>query len=369
VRSAIVTGLLAAVVVTAPTAAAQREQLMPGVTYQKQVQFTRRGPVVLDVVTAPKPTGKYALQPALSNGVVAGKEKLTAIERRAGSPVVGVSGDFSYPDGRPYGIVLQNGVLVSGPLSTRSSLGIDAAGNLQVTRVAMSATWNGTGQRRPVTLNRPPGRNAVSLFTPSYGGATPAATDTVEAVIASFPAAKPNAELSGKVTEVRRGSGPIPAGGAVLVARGTGAQQLTAEAPVGTTVGVRLPLKPDWASIVAAVGGGPILVRGGKAVFRAGEAFAATVLALHQARVAVGQRADGRLLLVAAEGGRLGYSVGATNYDLGSALVRLGAVTGFALAPGPGAALAGDGSLLTRVAPGGERTLADALLLLYRATG
>jgi phosphodiester glycosidase len=368
VRRGILIGLLVAVVVAAPAGAAKRVQLMPGVTFQKQVQFTRHGPVVLDVVTAPKPTGKYSLEPALSNGVIAGKEKLTGIERRTGSPVVGMSGDFSYPDGRPYGIVIQDGVLVSGPLATRSSLGIDAAGNFQVARVSMSATWNGTGQRRALALNRPPGRNGVSLFTPAFGGATPAASDTVEAVVGSFPATKPNTELAGKVTEVRQGSGPIPAGGAVLVARGTATPQLTAEAPAGTTVGVRLPLKPGWTGIVDAVGGGPVLVRGGKGVFRAGEAFGPPVLALHQARVAIGQRADGRLLIVAAEGGRLGYSAGMTNFELAAALVRLGAVTGFALAPGPAASLASDGALLTRAPPGGERTLSDALVLLYRAS-
>src|SRR5204863_1387687 len=97
-----------------------------------------------------------------------------------------------------------NGVLESGPIATRSSLGIDGAGNLQVARVTMSATWNGTGQRRALALNRPPGRNGVSLFTPAFGGATPAASDTVEAVLGGFAPTKPNTELSGKVTEARR---------------------------------------------------------------------------------------------------------------------------------------------------------------------
>src|SRR5262249_27252020 len=170
---------------------------MPGVTFQKQVQFTRHGPVVIDVVTAPKPTGKYSLEPALSNGVIAGKEKLTGIEQRAGSPVVGVSGDFSYPDGRPYSIVIQDGVLVSGPLATRSSLGIDGAGNLQVARVSMSATWNGTGQRRALVLNRPPARNGVGLFTPAFGGATPAASGTVEAGVGGPPPPEPNTPPGG----------------------------------------------------------------------------------------------------------------------------------------------------------------------------
>ena len=43
--------------------------LLPGVTYTREVDFTSRGPIVLDVVTAPKPDGKvYSLAPALSNG-------------------------------------------------------------------------------------------------------------------------------------------------------------------------------------------------------------------------------------------------------------------------------------------------------------
>ena len=32
--------------------------LLPGVTYTREVDFTSRGPIVLDVVTAPKPDGK-----------------------------------------------------------------------------------------------------------------------------------------------------------------------------------------------------------------------------------------------------------------------------------------------------------------------
>jgi hypothetical protein len=361
--------LLVAGVLASPVTAAQREQLMPGVTYEKQVQFTRRGPVVLHVVMAPKPTGQYLLEPELSNAVIAGRERLTAIERRAGAPVVGLSGDFAYADGRPYGIVIEDGVLHSAPIATRSSLGIDGSGNLVVAKVTMSGTWNGTGQRRPVTLNKAPGRNGISLFTPAWGGATPTASDTVESVVTGFPPTVPNTELSGKVSEIRRSSGPIPAGGAVLVARGTATQQLATEGPVGTTVGVRFPLNPDWKTIVDAIGGGPVLVRDGKGVFRAREAFGPPVLAVRQGRAAVAQRADGRILLVAADGGRLGYSVGLSNYDLARALVRLGAVTGFALAPGPGAALASDGALLTRPVKGGERTLADALLLRYRSTG
>src|SRR5262249_58640572 len=128
-------------------------------------------------------------------------------------------------------------------------------------------------------------------------------------------------------------------------------------------------LKPDWSNVVDAIGGGPIIVKSGKAVLRAGEAFGTPLLAPRQARVAIGQRADGRILLVAADGGRLGYSVGLSNYDMGRALAPLGAVTAYGLAPGAVVALASDGTLVTRAAAGGERPLSDALLLRSRAPG
>ena len=38
---------------------AARPQLAPGVTYERQVQLTRRGPLVLHTITAPKPTGNF----------------------------------------------------------------------------------------------------------------------------------------------------------------------------------------------------------------------------------------------------------------------------------------------------------------------
>ena len=151
----------------------------------------------------------------------------------------------------------------------------------------------------------------------------------------------------------------------MLVARGAQAPHLTAEAPAGTTVEVRLTLTPDWSGMAGAIGGGPVLVTGGKPVFRANESFNDPVLAARGARSAVGQLSDGRILLVTVEGGGSAYSAGMTNYELAVALARLGAVTAMGLGSGASAAMAFDGSLLTRPPAAGEQVLSDALLLSY----
>jgi hypothetical protein len=350
----------------APAAhAATPTTLMPGVTYDREVTFTQHGPVVVHVITAPRPGGLYDVHPEISNGAVAGLEKLTALEKRVstGATVAGVSGDE-----QPSGLYLRGGVLGSPPLSGQSSVGFDAAGNLHVDKVAFLATWAGGGARHPgLRLNQAPPANGVSLFTPLWGAATPAVAGTVEAVIQQLPALVSNGDESGTVSEVRQNGGTaIPAGGAVLAARGTAAATLTAEAKPGTSVSIRLLLGSDWTQVVNGMGGGPLLVRNGRAVFRAGEQFSIDQLGIRQARTAVGQRADGSVVLVAVDGGQAGYSSGLTNFELAQTLVRLKAVTAAGLSIGNAAAMAFDGRLLSRPsAPGGERTVADALLVSY----
>ena len=75
-----------------------------------------------------------------------------------------------------------------------------------------------------------------------------------------FPNVTANTDLVGTVADVispSSGKTPIPADGAVLQARGSGAFRLAGEAALGSTLTIRYTLNPTWDGIVAAVGGGP----------------------------------------------------------------------------------------------------------------
>ncbi len=345
--------------------------LMPGVTYTREVDFTSRGPIVLDVVTASKPDGTvYSLEPALSNDLLRGTETLTHLESRlaAGATTVAIDGDyFDRRTGAPSGILMQNGVLESQPAAGRSSLGIGSNGTLATGSVSFAATWQGSGQRRPLSLNTRAGKGKFTLYTPAYGTATPKESGVVETVIASFPPARLGQPLDGTVTQVAS-SGPtrIPRSGAVLVARGTASiAELKAEAPAGQQVEARLSLSPDWSGLGGAIGGGPLLVKNGKPVFHANESFDPRLLNSRQPRGAIGQLPDGRILLVGVEGTNPAYSIGMSSYELAVELSRLGATTAYGLGSGPAAGLAFDGTLLTRPSTGSEAKLSDALVLSY----
>ena len=369
-RGVLILGVLA-LLLAAPAQAAQRRLLMPGVLYEKEVAFTSRGPVVVHVLTAPKPGGLHSLKPVLSNGQIQGLQTVTSMQRDVSSiaTVAGVNGDlFNRNDGHPTGGLIRDGVVEHRFSPDRSTIGIDSVGNLRVERVTLFGTWQGAGQRRPLlALNAPPGANGISLYTPVWGATTPTAPGAQEVVISPLPPTVANVEVSGPVVAVSQGGGtPIPPGGAVLVARGTQALRLVAEARVGQTVALRLILKPEWSEVVDALGGGPLIVREGKPVFRSAEVFSPEQLLPRNPRTAVGQRADGRIILLAVDGRQSGYSVGMTNFELAQTLARLGAVTGSALDSGGSTTMAFDGQLLNRPSdPSGERAVSNAVLIFY----
>ena len=365
--------LLAAAAVAAPAAAApiRGQTLMPGVVYSKQVEFTPHGPVVLNVVAAPRPTGLYSMRAALSNGAVQGRERLTDMESgiSATSTTVGVNGDFFDTRwGTPSSVLVRDGTITTGTKGGRSAAGFDVAGKLHVDRVSFSGTWKGTGQFWAMGLNEQPARGDTTLYTSAWGPTTPPESGTVEVVLPSLPATVPNVTLRARATQVLQNGGqPIPPNGAVLVARRKAVARLTTEAPAGTTVLVRLVLTPRWDDVREAVGGGPVLVRNGRPIFRSNESFSIPQLFVRTARSAVGQTADGHILLVSVDGGRRGYSTGLTSFELALAMMRFGAVSACALGTGGPATLAFDGRLLNRPANrGGEAPVADALLVSYQ---
>jgi hypothetical protein len=368
-RRTIIFCLLAGVFASPATAAQQL--LMPGVTYERKLQFTRFGPQALHILRAPKPEGGlYGLKPVLSNGAATGRERVTSMQKRAeaSATVAGVNGDlFTWADGIPSSGLIQDGILRTTPHPKRSMLGVDAAGNLRVDRISMLGTWQGSGPRRPIHLvNRPPGPNGTTLYTPSYGPATPPNNGAFEAVLSPFPSATPNSDLVGFVSQNRRGGTPIPPGGAVLAAKGTQGQRLAVEGAAGEMITVRLVLRPEWRDVPEALGGGPELIRQGRPIFRPNEDFGTYHLNRRHPRTAVGQRADGRIVMVVVDGRRPGYSAGMTNFELAQTMMRLGVTTASALDAGGSSTMAFDGRLLSRPSDsGGERLVSEALLVTY----
>lgn len=363
--------LAAALLVPASGGAATvTRELVPGVTYAREVEPVGGRAVVVHTVTAPAPGGLYALEPVLSGGTITGRETVSSMQRALASEAtaVGVNGDyFSFLDGHPSGMFMRDGVLAGRATSERSTLGIGTDGVLRIGRIAFFGTW-GIGdlpRRRLDQLNRPLESGEVGLFTRGWGASTPSGRKAVDIVVTDLSSAVPNTDLAGLVSSVSTGGGtPIPPGGAVLQATGSAAAGLEALALPGVPFVVELILEPWWAQVQDAIGGGPALVRRGRLALPTTEGFTASQLLPRAPRTAVGQLADGRVVLLVADG-RSRASAGLTMRQLARVMLERGVVTAMALDGGGSSVLAFDGQILNRPSDGRERPIGDALMLLY----
>ena len=132
--------------VLAPAGSARPTRLMPGVTYERILRWTPAGPMVMYVVTAPKPQGLYRLTPLLSNGTIKGRERVSSMQRAASPQMttVGVNGDFfSWTGGWPSGLLIRSGVVEHQSALGRASVGIDATATLRADKVPWFGRWHG----------------------------------------------------------------------------------------------------------------------------------------------------------------------------------------------------------------------------------
>jgi hypothetical protein len=205
----------------------------------------------------------------------------------------------------------------------------------------------------------------VALYTSVWGGRTPSSPQALDAVLEGFPAAVPNGNRRGRAVRFHaKGGTLIPAGGAVLQARGVSRNTLRAEALPGRVLTLHFSIPALWPDVADAIGGGPLLVQNGLAVLKAGEEFTRAQLVPRHPRTAVGQLANGRVILVAVDG-RSGASRGLRNWELALEMVRLGAVTAMGFDAGGSTTLAFDGRVLNKPSDGAERSVADGLFVFF----
>ena len=354
-----------------PQSAARPTRMMPGVTYERILSWSPAGPRAMYVITAPKPEGLYSLTPLLSNGTIVGRETVSSMQRSVSTQMttIGVNGDFfSWHGGWPSGLLMRGGVVEHQSALGRAAVGIDSTAVLHVDRVPWFGRWHGADATwNPIAqLNEPPRANSTALFTPVWGPTTPSVRG-VAAILQPFPATAPRRDLVGTVVSVNDGSPvAIPPDGAVLVARGTAAQMLESATVVSPQITVRIPLPNEWATVTDAVSAGPTLVKNGRPIFNAGEALTPVQLKGRDPRTAIGQRADGGIVLIAVDGRRRGWSMGITNWELAQTLVRYGCVTGFALDSGGSTTVAFEGRVLNWPSDkGGERPVGEAVVIAY----
>ena len=360
------------------------------------------GPWVVHALEIDPITFGGAIVPALATDVVPGREPLSALAARTGSLAALNGGYFvigaeNGTDGDLAGVSVLDGALLSEAVNGRTSLVLpDRTGEAAVidalsTRQEVVA---GDGARRELDgLNRAPG---LIRGCGGSGGDAPTerpkhdftCTDPSELirfddvfgpVTEPGPGAEAVLDADGVVTELREGrGGPIPAGGTVLAGTAEGADWLRAHAQPGTRIVTELGVASEQGPLdlgpqAGVVNGGPRLLRGGRKDITAyaegfhwpeDPEFFYRFGVRRNPRTLAGVTRDGRLLLVAVDGRRPGYSVGASFVESARVLRALGAADGVNLDGGGSTSLTVGSTLVNRPSDAtGERPIGDALVL------
>lgn len=357
-------------------AADGREVLAPGVVYERQV---RPGPVIAHVVRATRYPDRRgaAARPRMDVRAVAGRPfatgrtPLSAMVRRhlpAGA-LAGLNGDYFSWSGVPSGLLLDAAGLGRDPAASRSSAVFDAAGTLHVARLALEGAYRaGTATGRVHAINRLPreDRPEAILYDHRFGPRTPPLREGVSVLLERTGPGPLIGTVEARVVAVGSGGVVSTSGGRIVLVEhhpGRAAALAGLRRGEAVTLDLGVPGLPEAAR--AGIGGGPLLVRDGVPAV-APEGFTLSQTAARTARSAVGQRADGTVLMVSVEDRRSGPSRGVTAAELGRLMAGLGARTAMGLDSGGSAGISLRGAAPPTAGPEGERPIATALVLAYR---
>lgn len=288
--------------------------------------------------------------PALA-GERFGLEPVSRAAARLGA-LGAVNGGFFDWTGRPLGLLILDGQLVSEDIYGRTAFGIREDGTPFISRLSVSLWLEGPeGEKLPldgINRLRASFREAVA-YTSHYG---------------SLPAAR-GARLylwDGVVLSEQEWR-EVPEGG--LVIEFDPADRRFSEVLPGQRWRLEYALSPDPGGPVrAALGAGPaLLIDGEVRITGVEERFQRDVLASRAPRTALGLTGDGKLLLVVVDGRAEGFSSGMTLEELAAFMKELGAVSAMNLDGGGSATLVVSGRVLSRPSGSAERAVASLLLV------
>lgn len=384
-----------------------------------EVRSTRVGPGLnVDVqLVHIDPDAPVTVQPSLAGGSIPG---LAPVAVQSGDPLSGrvaaTNGAFwlSEPVGEPNGLFIRDGRLISDAESQgagpRGAVGWTAEGRMLIDRVDSVETLtlpDGT----PLILdgiNRghrefddrfPDGIDSLLAYSgtydtavavaeplrpPSEGTEEPEEPEPVDLAVVTLatPAWPASGTVDATVSSLTRDTPGtyVPGPQEILVVATGGDARALDGLRTGdpVTVGTRIYARAegrdaDWARVVRARAGGPMIVKEGRTTDPADwidEGFVPETHSYVRApRTAIGVTAEGRTLMVTADGRRPGVTHGFTILELGLYMIALGAVEALSLDGGGSSQLVVDGVLQNRpCCDEVVRAVADSLQVVHEET-
>ncbi|BAS28903.1 phosphodiester glycosidase family protein [Limnochorda pilosa] len=297
------------------------------------------------------------VRPALAGATLGARATVGDQVRRA-EALAGVNGTYYGSSGRPLGLLILDGSMVSEPVWRRTSLffarGSGGEPRWWIGPGTFAGQVSGQGQVRLLDgVNRRPGPSELVVYTPVYGPSTETAGEATAWAV-----------VEGKVVAaVAGGDLPIPPDGYVVAAGPRAWPPWPVETGIPLEASWGLAEPPPIGPVEWAVGGGPRLLREGAVEVTADlERFQPDVALGRAPRTAAGVDAQGRLILLTVNG-RQASSVGLTLTETAHVMASLGSVDALNLDGGGSSTMVLRGDLFNLPSDGRERTVGNALLV------
>jgi hypothetical protein len=345
---------------------------MPGVAYSHD-QITP-GPQSVHVLKIDR------FSPDLEWHTVAGKgaevgvgtlsEQIKSLPPGLGKPIAAINGDYAKAglqiQAHPLGLQIMRGELVCAP-GKEPCFWIDTNGlpHTGVVTPQFQVTWPNE-QVTVIGLNDERGNGAAMLYSAAFGAST--RTGRGREIVLEQTAGghwtplRPAESRLVRVREVRE-AGNTPLSSETLVL--SLSLPLLARAPkiaAGELLRISLSTSPSLAGVQTALGGGPVLLRGGKSALLS--VGSDSWLERHP-RTAVGWD-DRFFFLVVVDGRQKSLSLGMTLPELAAYLRKLGCQEALNLDGGGSSTFWYNGQVVNHPCEGRERPMANALVLVQK---
>jgi hypothetical protein len=343
---------------------ARVESIAPGVAFAQYATEKPYGPLVVSLATIDPSEATLRLDTVLANDHVTSRgERTSAMGVRTGA-VLGINGDYYDIGGTwsPQGVVIRGGELLRTPIE-RMTLTVHRGNHVTFQEYRLHGfVRSGTREVALTQINNWPAGD-VTLMTPEFGRIPPAAG----VMLARLQPVDVHAGRF-RVTSVGPANALEPEEYALAIG---GLVRLPLHA--GDAVTLRYGLSPSADDAVAAIGGGPLLLRNG-AWYEDPHAPAPDERDVHWAVVAVGRMADDSLMIAQVDGRHPERSIGMTRPDFAELMRGFGVVDAMALDSGGSSTIVarapGDAAVSLRNHPSdndGERWVSNGLYVFSSA--
>jgi hypothetical protein len=343
-------------------------EVVPGLIYSQQ----RIGdiPWSIHIVKIDRSHREFELQATKAKGIVLGlgtvSEQVHSIPPENGTPVAAINGDYFVIKPGPYqgdpaGLNIIQGELLSAP--TGASFWVDASGSPHIGNVTsrFRVIWN-DALAMPMGFNEERKDDAIVLYTPTVGPSTM----TVGGIEFILEAASRDPWLplrvgetyTGRVMALRERGDTLLTPGTVVMSVGPKLLSRIPEVKLGSLIHFSLETTPDLLGIPTAVGGGPILVKQGKAIeFDPSQPrHPRTALCFN----------DRYVIFFVVDGRQPKLSAGMTHQELAGQMVQSGCTEAINLDGGGSSTEWLGGRIMNSPSDGQERRVANALVFIIK---